>query len=89
LTTVTRCQAVLTHLILARDHEVLYYYIKISTQSLILYYFAKGAFSGCESIGDLFKCTVEKSPEVVSKIVFDTKTDGEVKHLPQLCIEIN
>jgi len=79
LTMVTLWQAILMCLILVRNQEVNYiFYSKLP----FLFCFVKGATtSACENAAELFKCTVQKSPEVVAKIVADTKSDSGVRRI--------
>jgi hypothetical protein len=55
--------------------------LAITAYMLISLNFVKGAASTCESAAELLKCTVEKSPEVVAKIVVDTRTDSGVRRM--------
>lgn len=52
----------------------------MATYEWILLNCVEGASSGCESIAESFKCTVEKNPEIVAKMVDDAVADGEVQH---------
>jgi len=39
----------------------------------------KGGASGCDAIAQSFKCTVEKEPDIVVKMVNDAVADVSVK----------